>query len=106
MFAGNLEDVVGFFSVARVGVVVDVWVVLIDNDTVSFFFSLLHALLCFFESSFKNEHFELLFILAVGVIFDGVFCCDNGSLVVVTHIVAEVVVELGVFEFFKYEFVL
>ena len=106
IFAGNLEDVVGFFARLAFGVVVDEGVVFVDYVAETFHFLFINALRSLLIAGFQDEHFELFLIFAVRVVFDGVLGNDDCRFVVVAHVVAKVVVELCVLKFLEYEFVL
>ena len=106
MFARNLEDVVGLLAIFAVGVVVDEGVVLVDDGAVAFFLLLVHALLSLAEARLENEHLKVFLVLAVGVVLDGVLGGDDGALVVVAHVIAQVVIERGIFQFLLHQLVL
>ncbi len=62
MLFGNLEDVVGLFSVLCVGIIVDERIVFVHNIPVTLFPALVDALARFLEFGFQYKHFEILLV--------------------------------------------
>lgn len=60
----------------------------------------------FLKFRFQDDEVEIFFIFRVGEIFQRVLGHDNGTFVVVAHICAEIIVELGVHKLFEGQLVL
>lgn len=68
-------------------------VILINSITITVQHLVLHTFLCHLELTTEDEHGQFLAILGVREVLQRVLCGDNAGLIVVTHIVAQIVVE-------------
>ncbi len=103
---GNFLDIVGLFAAWTFGVFVVEGLIFIEHVAEAVGLSFFHRVEGFLIACLEDEQFELFLVFGIGIILYGVACYNDGTLVVVAHVVAEVVVELCVLQLFESKFVL
>ena len=103
---GYLENIVSLAAVFALWVVVDERVVLINHFAVAVGLLLDDALVCLLEFGFQHNHLQLFLMFCIRIVFQRVCRHNYGAFVIVAEIISEIVVKLGVVDFFLNQLVL